>query len=93
MWVLQDVLVPITIKLVTVLGVPYVLAKGFFPRLGYSGVVNSAVYHFAWLGSLMVYALCYLAKAFCRVMVKLHDSIRDERYVIGQRLQDYPDNS
>lgn len=93
MWVWQDVLAPITMKLVTALGVPYVLAKGLFPRFGYSDAVNSAVYHFAWLGSLAVCALCYLAKAFCRVLVKLHDSIRDERYIIGQRLQDYPDNS
>ncbi|CAM0910617.1 unnamed protein product [Alopecurus aequalis] len=93
MWVLQDVLVPTIMKLVTALGVPYVVAKGLFPRLGCSDAVNSAVYHFAWFGSLMVCALCYLAKAFCGVLVKLHDSIRDERYVIGQRLQDYTDNS
>ncbi|KAM0840037.1 hypothetical protein ACQ4PT_059930 [Festuca glaucescens] len=93
MWVLQDVLVPITMKLVTALGVPYMLAKGLFPRFGYSDAVNSVVYHFAWLGSLAVCALCYLAKAFYRVLVKLHDSIRDERYIIGQRLQDYTDNS
>ncbi|EMS54464.1 hypothetical protein TRIUR3_21051 [Triticum urartu] len=92
-WVLQDILMPITMKLVIVLCVPYVLAKGLFPRFGYSAAVNSTVYHFAWLGSLALYALCYLAKVFWGVLVKLHDSIRDERYIIGQRLQDYTDNS
>jgi E3 ubiquitin-protein ligase MARCH6 len=92
-WVSQTVLVPVTMKLVTALGVPYVLVKGLFPRFGYSDAVNSAVYHFAWLGSLAMCVLCYLAKAFCRVLVKLHDSIRDERYIIGQRLQDYTENS
>ena len=84
---------PITMKLVIVLCVPYVLAKGLFPRFGYSAAVNSAVYHFAWLGSLALCGLCYLAKVFWGVLVKLHDSIRDERYIIGQRLQDYTDNS
>uniref|UniRef100_A0A453SAM5 E3 ubiquitin-protein ligase MARCHF6-like C-terminal domain-containing protein n=1 Tax=Aegilops tauschii subsp. strangulata TaxID=200361 RepID=A0A453SAM5_AEGTS len=92
-WVLQDILMPITMKLVIVLGVPYVLVKGLFPRFGYSAAVNSAVYHFAWLGSLAFCGLCYLAKVFWGALVKLHDSIRDERYIIGQRLQDYTDNS
>lgn len=93
MWVLQDVLMPITRKLLTALCVPYVLAKGVFPSFGYSAAVNSTVYHFAWLGSLALFALCYLAKVFCRVLVRLHDSIRDDRYLIGQRLQNYADNS
>ncbi|VAI89370.1 unnamed protein product [Triticum turgidum subsp. durum] len=92
-WVFQDILMPVTMKLVIVLGVPYVLAKGLFPRFGYSAAVNSAVYHFAWLGSLALCGLCYLAKVFWGALVKLHDSIRDERYIIGQRLQDYTDNS
>ncbi|XP_062195564.1 probable E3 ubiquitin ligase SUD1 isoform X2 [Phragmites australis] len=93
MWVLQDVLMPITVKLVSALCVPYVLAKGVFPRFGYSAAVNSTVHRFAWLGSLALCALYHLAKVFCRFFVKLHDSIRDERYLIGQRLQNYAGNS
>lgn len=92
MWVLRDVLMPITTKLVSALGVPYVLAGCFFPRFGYSVAVNTTVHRFAWLGSLALCGLCYLAKVFCRVLVKLHDSIRDDRYLIGQRLRDYPDD-
>ncbi|KAM3300683.1 hypothetical protein ACQJBY_041610 [Aegilops geniculata] len=53
---------PFATKLVAALGVPYVLAKGVFPRLGYPAAVNSMVYHFAWLGCIAFYALCYLAK-------------------------------
>jgi hypothetical protein len=40
---------PIATKLVAALCVPYVLAKGVFPRFGYSAAVNSTVYRFAWL--------------------------------------------
>ncbi|XBJ21127.1 hypothetical protein VPH35_011830 [Triticum aestivum] len=64
---------PFATKLVAALGVPYVLAKGVFPRLGYPAAVNSMVYHFAWLGCIAFYALCYLAKV---AFTMLHDSIR-----------------
>ncbi|VAH23691.1 unnamed protein product [Triticum turgidum subsp. durum] len=89
-WFLQEVFMPIATRLLAALGVPYVLAKGVFPRFGYSVAVNSAVYRFAWLGSVGSCELCYLFKLLC---VKLHDSIRDERYVIGKRLEDVPDDS
>ncbi|KAF6992397.1 hypothetical protein CFC21_009393 [Triticum aestivum] len=89
-WFLQEVFMPIATRLLAALGVPYVLAKGVFPRFGYSVAVNSAVYRFAWLGSVGSCELCYLFKLLC---VKLHDSIRDERYVIGKRLEDVPDHS
>jgi E3 ubiquitin-protein ligase MARCH6 len=80
----------IATKLLAALDVPYVLAKAFFPRLGYSAAVNSTVYHFAWLGSIVFCVLCYLTKVFC---AKLHDSIRDDRYIVRQRLQDVADGS
>ncbi|XP_051224322.1 probable E3 ubiquitin ligase SUD1 [Lolium perenne] len=84
-WLLEDELMPVATKLLTALVVPYVLAKGIFPRLGYSVAVNSTVYRFAWLGSLTFCVLCCLAKVFC---IKLHDSIRDDHYVTGKRLED-----
>ncbi|RLN05054.1 putative E3 ubiquitin ligase SUD1 isoform X1 [Panicum miliaceum] len=80
MWVLRDILMPIIVKLLSALCVPYVLAKGIAPVFGYSATVNSAVLRFAWLGSLAM------------LVVRLHDSIRDERYLVGQRLQNYTDN-
>ncbi|KAM0905656.1 hypothetical protein ACQ4PT_017253 [Festuca glaucescens] len=74
--------------LLTALGLPYLLAKGLFPRLVCSAAVNSTVYRFAWLSSLGFYAICYLGKVLC---IKLHDSIRDDHYIIGERLQDVAD--
>jgi E3 ubiquitin-protein ligase MARCH6 len=91
-WVMQDVLMPISAKLLSALLVPYVLAKGVFPTFGYSIAVNSTVHRFAWLGSLGVCVLYHLGKLACKFFVKLHDSIRDERYLVGQKLQNYTDN-
>ncbi|KAM3278384.1 hypothetical protein ACQJBY_045942 [Aegilops geniculata] len=87
-WFFQDVCIPVAMKLLVALGVPYVLAKGVFPRLGYSASVNLIVYRFSWLGSFGLCAFYYLGKALC---VQLHDSIRHDRYTIGRRLEDVGD--
>ncbi|XBI33502.1 hypothetical protein VPH35_056821 [Triticum aestivum] len=84
-WFFQGMFMPMAMKLLAALGAPYVLAKLVFPRFGYSAAMNWTVYRFAWLGSLGFCVLCYLGKVLC---VQLHDSIRDDRYIIGQRLKD-----
>ncbi|XP_044984994.1 probable E3 ubiquitin ligase SUD1 isoform X2 [Hordeum vulgare subsp. vulgare] len=89
-WFFQDVCIPVAMKLLVALAVPYVLAKGVFPRLGYSASLNSTVYRFSWLGSLGICAFYCLGKVLC---VQLHDSIRDDRYAIGRTLEDVGDGS
>ncbi|XP_076895484.1 putative E3 ubiquitin ligase SUD1 [Bidens hawaiensis] len=88
-WVLREIVVPIIIKLLTALCVPYVLARGVFPVFGYPLVVNSAVYRFAWLGCLGLSSLCYCVKRFHVWFTNLHNSIRDDRYLIGRRLHNF----
>nr|GMC81029.1 probable E3 ubiquitin ligase SUD1 isoform X1 [Ipomoea batatas] len=88
-WVLREIVVPIIMKLLTALCVPYVLARGVFPILGYPLVVNSAVYRFAWLGCLGFSLLWFCAKRFHVWFTNLHNSIRDDRYLIGRRLHNY----
>ncbi|VAH23693.1 unnamed protein product [Triticum turgidum subsp. durum] len=115
----RDIFVPVATNLLAALGVPYVLAGGVFPSLGYSAAVNSTVRRFAWLGCIGLCVLCHLAKlvwvlkpldrlaklfwvlsalcyraklfwAFC--VEELRDSVRDERVIIGQRLEDVADD-
>lgn len=89
LWVLREIVTPIIMKLLTALCVPYVLARGLFPVLGYPLVVNSAVYRFAWLGCLSFSLVCFCAKRFHVWFTNLHNSIRDDRYLIGRRLHNY----
>ncbi|CAK8577471.1 unnamed protein product [Lathyrus sativus] len=89
LWVLREIVLPIIMKLLTALCVPYVLARGMFPVLGYPLVVNSAVYRFAWLGCLSFSFLCFCAKRFHVWFTNLHNSIRDDRYLIGRRLHNF----
>ncbi|RVW49794.1 putative E3 ubiquitin ligase SUD1 [Vitis vinifera] len=64
-----------------------------FPVLGYPLVVNSAVYRFAWLGCLCFSLLCFCAKRFHVWFTNLHNSIRDDRYLIGRRLHNYGEDT
>ncbi|XP_071726199.1 probable E3 ubiquitin ligase SUD1 [Rutidosis leptorrhynchoides] len=92
-WVLREIVVPIIMKLLTALCVPYVLARGVFPVFGYPLVVNSAVYRFAWLGCLGLSLLCFCAKRFHVWFTNLHNSIRDDRYLIGRRLHNFGEDN
>ncbi|KAL5987701.1 putative E3 ubiquitin ligase sud1 [Asimina triloba] len=89
LWVLREIVIPIVMKLLTALCIPYVFAKGFFPVLGYPLIVNSAVYRFAWLGCLIFSLVCFCAKRFHVWFTNLHNSIRDDRYLIGRRLHNF----
>uniref|UniRef100_A0A5B6Z9F5 RING-type E3 ubiquitin transferase n=1 Tax=Davidia involucrata TaxID=16924 RepID=A0A5B6Z9F5_DAVIN len=92
-WVLREIVFPIIMKLLTALCVPYVLARGVFPVFGYPLVVNSAVYRFAWLGCLGFSLLCFCTKRFHVWFTNLHNSIRDDRYLIGRRLHNFGEAS
>lgn len=89
LWVLREIVLPIIMKLLTALCVPYVLARGVFPVLGYPLLVNSAVYRFAWLGCLGISCFLFCAKRFHVWFTNLHNSIRDDRYLIGRRLHNF----
>lgn len=93
LWILREIVLPILMKLLTALCVPYVLAKGVFPVLGYPLIVNSAVYRFAWLGCLCLSLLCFCAKRFHVWFTNLHNSIRDDRYLIGRRLHNFGEDA
>ncbi|XP_024979580.1 probable E3 ubiquitin ligase SUD1 [Cynara cardunculus var. scolymus] len=88
-WVLREIVIPIIMKLLTALCFPYVLARGVFPVFGYPLVVNSAVYRFAWVGCLGFSLLCFCGKRFHVWFTNLHNSIRDDRYLIGRRLHNF----
>lgn len=89
LWVLREILAPILVKLLTALCVPYVFARGLFPLFGYSLIVNSAVYRFAWSGCLMLGLLWYWIRKLHQWFMDLHNSIRDDRYLIGRRLHNF----
>lgn len=88
-WVFSSIIAPILVRLLTALCVPYVFARGLFPLLGYSLIVNSAVYRFSWLGCLLLGLFWYGAQRLRQELLDLHNSIRDDRYLVGRRLHNF----
>ncbi|CAK9208987.1 unnamed protein product [Sphagnum troendelagicum] len=88
-WVFTSIIVPILVNLLTALCLPYVLACGIFPLFGYSLIINSTVYRFAWLGSLLLGLCWYGTKRLHKWLLDLHNSIRDDRYLVGRRLHNF----
>jgi hypothetical protein len=91
-WVFANIIAPVLIHLLTALCVPYVFARGLFPLLGYSLMTNSAVYRYAWLGCLFFGIFWYGGHRLHQWLMDLHDSIRDDRYLVGRRLHNYGDH-
>jgi E3 ubiquitin-protein ligase MARCH6 len=88
-WVFTSIIAPVLVNLLTALCLPYVLACGIFPLFGYSLIVNSSVYRFAWLGSLFLGLCWYGTKRVHKWLLDLHNSIRDDRYLVGRRLHNF----
>jgi hypothetical protein len=86
---MREIVLPILVTLLTALCAPYVFARGLFPVLGYSLIVNSAVYRFAWSGCLLLGLIWYGIKSLQQWLSELHNAIRDDRYLIGKRLHNF----
>ncbi|KAJ1703343.1 hypothetical protein LUZ63_003122 [Rhynchospora breviuscula] len=91
LWLLHEILCPILSFLLNWLCIPYMFAKGVFPLFGYSMRANSSVYHYAWLGYLVLLILWLIFKQICIWLSGLHNRIRDDRYLIGPTLCNYQD--
>ncbi|KAJ3707818.1 hypothetical protein LUZ61_011523 [Rhynchospora tenuis] len=93
LWVLHEILCPFLSFLLNWLCIPYVFAKGVFPLLGYSMRANSIVYHYAWLGYMVLLIMWFIFKKICIWLSGLHDCIRDDRYLIVPTLCNYQESS
>lgn len=93
LWVMSEIIIPIMMKLLTALCVPYMFSRGLFPMLGYPLLVNSAVHRFAWVGCLASIFMCSCAKRIHALFIRMHNAIWNERYLIGQRLHNFKEVS
>ncbi|MCL7026635.1 hypothetical protein MKW94_009637 [Papaver nudicaule] len=91
-WILQEILVPILVNLLSSLCLPYVFARWIVPSLGFSQTVNSTVYQFAWVAYVTIIILFSCAKRFPLWLANLHNSVRDDRYS-GLGLQNFGEAS
>ncbi|KAL5556960.1 hypothetical protein UlMin_039196 [Ulmus minor] len=89
LWVLQEILVPMTMWLLAALCTPYMLGRLILATIGCPMQVESPIHRFVWPGCFALSLMWFCTKIIYACMMSLHDSIRDDRYCVGQRLRDY----
>lgn len=90
---LQEVVLPVLGWTLVALSAPYAVAFGLLPLLGCSAFVTGIVYRFSYLSISVTYLLQLSIRTLFSAMRSLHDSIRDDRYLIGKRLYNFRDNA
>lgn len=90
--IMKEVVVPVFLWTLTALCVPYSIAKGVFPALGIAQWVSDMVYRYAYFTIACFYCSFELLRYSMSVLRDLHDSIRDDKYLVGKRLYNFGDN-
>lgn len=86
---LQEVVLPVLMWTLIALCLPYTFAQGVLPVLGFSRFASNVVYRFIYVGIAAVYGFQVAMRSMFRAMRGLHDSIRDDKYLIGKRLYNF----
>ena len=93
LWVLKEILVPMTMRLLIAICTPYMLVRLVSTVLGYPFPVNSAIHRFFWPGCFALSIMYFCSKIIYACVIYLHNRIRDDRYCEGRRLQDYGEDT
>lgn len=89
---MREVVIPVLLSVLTALSVPYSVARGLLPLLGISRWVSNAVYRYAYLVITCVYCGFETLLYSVSILRDLHDSIRDDKYLVGKRLYNFNDS-
>jgi E3 ubiquitin-protein ligase MARCH6 len=86
---LREVVGPILVCNVIALAIPYTLTRALLPFLGLSLKMSSFVYRYVYIWLLCIYLTNVIGRYTRAGLRALHDSIRDDKYLIGRRLYNY----
>lgn len=89
---MREVVLPVLISVVTALAVPYSFARGLLPLMGVSRWISNLVYRYAYLVIACVYCGVETLRYSISMLRELHDSIRDDKYLVGKRLYNFIDS-
>lgn len=86
---MREVVLPVLFSVITALSVPYSFARGILPLLGAGRWVSNLVCRYAYL---VITCLCCCFESMrysVSILRDLHDSIRDEKYLMGKKLYNF----
>lgn len=86
---LTKIVLPVLVHLATSLAVPYIISRGILPLFGLPAIALQ----YANLYSYQVCHVIYLAylgsRRLRKLLVDLHNAIRDDRYLVGRELNNF----
>lgn len=86
---MREVVLPVLFSVVTALSLPYSFARGILPLLGAGRWFSNLVYRYAYL-VVTCLCCCYESVRYSvSILRDLHDSIRDEKYLMGKKLYNF----
>eukprot|EP00302_Diacronema_sp_CCMP2436_P000663 CAMPEP_0179848074 /NCGR_PEP_ID=MMETSP0982-20121206/6430_1 /TAXON_ID=483367 /ORGANISM="non described non described, Strain CCMP 2436" /LENGTH=322 /DNA_ID=CAMNT_0021733317 /DNA_START=113 /DNA_END=1081 /DNA_ORIENTATION=+ len=91
--ILSRVLLPLLWALARLLALPYALIHGLGAIVPLSALQHALLRRFAWHGVVALAVLRRLLPLFAHASMALHDSVRDEHYLLGTRLQNHAKHS
>lgn len=86
---MREVVIPILLSLITALSIPYSVARGLLPLFGVGRWVSNLVYRYAYLVITCLYCGFETLRYSVSILRDLHDSIRDDKYLVGKRLYNF----
>lgn len=90
---LQEVVLPVLGWTLVALSVPYAFSHGLLPLLGCSSLLTNIIYRFSYIGIAVFYFSQLFLRSLYHALRGLHDSIRDDRYLIGRRLYNFSERN
>jgi hypothetical protein len=85
----REVVAPVLWGQILALAAPYALTQGLLPALGASRLLSSIVHRYVYIWMLSMY-IALVAFEKCKSgLYALHDSIRDDKYLVGKKLYNW----
>uniref|UniRef100_A0A7R9SV90 RING-type E3 ubiquitin transferase n=1 Tax=Polyblepharides amylifera TaxID=1486889 RepID=A0A7R9SV90_9CHLO len=85
-WTFDQFVVPITLPLICLLLIPYIAICIVLPSSGVSDDMVASMFQYVYLFGASCFVGMRIGKQFYGVVISLHNSIRDDQYLVGQDL-------
>jgi E3 ubiquitin-protein ligase MARCH6 len=85
----REVVGPVVCANIVALAAPYAFAHGLLPAVGISHSAACVVYRYIYVWLVFIYFTGVLGRYTATGLHALHDSIRDDKYLVGRRLYNY----
>ena len=90
---MKEVVIPVLLSVLTALSLPYSFTHGLLPLLGATKWITDLMYRYAYLVIACLYCGYESLRYSISLLWDLHDSIRDDKYLVGKQLYNFNESA